>query len=93
MWINVTIASSIRSGIFENRCDTRVPYKEQVLGEATRFRLTLTSFDMNKENFCVNESDSEDEDKLTHPLPDSDVDDIANQLLDANLDYESEEYR
>ena len=91
MWINVTIASSIRCSVFENRCDTRVPYKEQVLGEATRFR--LTSLKMNKENVCVNERDSEDEDKLMHALPDSDVDDIANQLLDANLDYESEEYR
>jgi hypothetical protein len=88
-----SILSYIKSGVFENICDTRVPYKEQVLGEATRFRLTLISFIMNNENVCVNESDSEDEGKLMHALPDFDVDDIVNQLLDANLDYESEEYR
>lgn len=72
MWINVTIASYLRSGVFENRCDRCVPYEELVLGEAIRFRLTLTSFSMKKENVRVHESDSEDEGKLMHALPESD---------------------
>jgi hypothetical protein len=48
---------------------------------------------MEKENIFDDESDSEDEEKAMLALPDSDIDEIDNQLINMNSNYESEEYR
>ncbi len=48
---------------------------------------------VDKENVFENESDSEDEEKPMAALPDSDIDEIEDQLFKASLKYESEEYR
>ncbi|CAF4390304.1 unnamed protein product, partial [Rotaria magnacalcarata] len=47
---------------------------------------------MDKENVFDDESDSEDEGKVILNLPDSDVDEIEDQLNGIGLKYESEEY-
>jgi hypothetical protein len=48
---------------------------------------------MEKETFFDDENDSEDEEKGMVALPDSDIDEMENQLISINSDYESEEYR
>ena len=48
---------------------------------------------MEKENFCDDGSESEDEDKTMGALSDSDIDEIEYQLISTNLNHESEEYR
>jgi len=48
---------------------------------------------MEKENFFDDESDSEDEEKAMPALPDSDIDEMDNELINMNANYESEEYR
>ncbi|CAF3743998.1 unnamed protein product [Rotaria socialis] len=47
---------------------------------------------MDKENVFDDESDSEGEEKIMLNLPDSDVDEIEDQLNGIGLKYESEEY-
>ena len=48
---------------------------------------------MEKENVCDDENDSDDEEKAMPALSDSDIDEMENQLININSNYESEEYR
>ncbi len=50
-------------------------------------------FKMDKENFFADENESEDEDDVMPALPDSDIDEMDNELINMNSKYESEEYR
>ncbi|CAF5043070.1 unnamed protein product, partial [Rotaria sp. Silwood1] len=43
---------------------------------------------MEKENFCDNENDSEDEEKAMPALLDSDIDAMENQLVNINSNYD-----
>jgi len=47
---------------------------------------------MEQENFFEVESASKDEEKVMVALPDSDIDEMENQLINMNPNYENEEY-
>ena len=48
---------------------------------------------MEKENFFDDESDREDEEKAIPAFPDSNIDEMENELIHINSKRESEEYR
>ncbi len=48
---------------------------------------------MDKENCFADENEIEDEDDVMLALPDSDIDEMENELINMNSKYESEEYR
>lgn len=48
---------------------------------------------MNKENFCDDENESENDEDVMPALLDSDIDEMENALINMDLEYESEEYR
>jgi hypothetical protein len=48
---------------------------------------------MPKKTFFDDENDSEDEENGMVALPDSDIDEMGNQLISINSNYESKEYR
>jgi hypothetical protein len=48
---------------------------------------------MNKENFCDDENESEDDEDVMPALLDSDIDEMENQLINMDFNDESEEYR
>jgi hypothetical protein len=48
---------------------------------------------MENENFSGDKNNSEYEEEVMLALPDSDVDELGNQLINMATNYESEEYR
>ncbi len=48
---------------------------------------------MNKENFRDDENESENDEDVMPALLDSDIDEIENEFINMDLEYESEEYR
>ena len=48
---------------------------------------------MDKENLRDDENESEDEEDVMPALPNSDIDEMENQLMNIIFNYESEEYR
>ena len=48
---------------------------------------------MEKENVFEDENANEDEEEIMSTLPDSDFDEIGEELIKMNTKYESEEYR
>lgn len=67
---------------------TRALLKKKICAHSERIK-----FKMDKENLRDDENESEDEEDVMPALPDSDIDEMENQLMNIIFNYESEEYR